>query len=259
MERLKPVDRKRASAPIPAEAGQPKPPSPKEVAVEKYGATNGPALEAIAKAKSQEEIAAGLKAVDFGKVTDAQAAVIRRQIDRIPPSAMRTEMLKSIVNGAGDKKGKNDLAFESEGADALYQMAKNEVLFSKPPVPRNAAMEGAMKAEIPHQFLPFAVELAKDVNSVDVRALKKQILAARDYSGPRTKEQFAAVQTLVDKYEEVTKGDTQAFRRKDGGDVAPVSFEGKRTVVPAMKPSEKRTDPGVFDRLMRNARKTLGL
>lgn len=260
MERLKPVDRRKAAARPAEEAGQQKPPSPKEVAALKYAETNGPALESIAKARSAEEIAAGLKGVDMGKVTDAQAAVIRRQIDRVPPSALRTEMLKSIVNGVGPEKGmgKNDLAFESDEAMDLYMMAKDEVLSAKAPAPRNAAMEGAMKAEIPHQFLPFAVELAKRIDTVDVRAIKKQILAARDYSGPRTKVEFAAVQSLVDRLQEVTKDDTQALRSK-GGDVVPASFEGRRTVVPATKPPEKRTDPGIFDRLMRNARKSLGL
>ncbi len=51
----------------------------------------------------------------------------------------------------------------------------------------------------------------------------------------------------------------QVSQRRDTGDVIPVGFEGKRTLVPSSKPSEKRTDPGIFDRLMKNARKSLGL
>lgn len=72
------------------------------------------------------------------------------------------------------------------------------------PAPPNAAMERAMKAEHPVKFFPYVVELAND-KSIDVLKLKKQILDARDYSGPRTQEQWKAVRTLADRYDEATK------------------------------------------------------
>lgn len=142
----------------------------------------------------------------------------------------------------------------------------------------DASMERIAKSKSPEDLLAAldGVEL-NSLDEIQSNALQfrlNQMVPAETGGRPRTKTEMAILQKILGKSDGnavILEGAAADMRRRAADEFlnaakeaapTPVSadFRGVRTVVPGSRPpTEKRTDPGVFDRFLKQARNRLGL
>lgn len=142
----------------------------------------------------------------------------------------------------------------------------------------DASMEKVARAKSPEDLLDALDGVdVKSLDEVQANALRfrlNQMVPAETGGRPRTKTEMAILQKILGKADgnaEILEGAAAEMRRRAASEVVKAAMEaatapgssdlrGVRTVIPGTRPpTEKRQDPGVFDRFLKQARNRFGL